>query len=425
MAPGSGRIGPISNYEPPKGSAAWSAAGTAARLDAHQVFEGAGANTEDPKRILRVVDETISKLHTVTYDAVHQGEGAYATRSTVVTGRVRLAKLGLGNPLVAKLAAKGTFYPTGSAQGVEFDTRFDGKTIYKLRAKDKTLVKKALSEGDPTERSLGFVTSFFGGGAYDLILFALVNEGLFARLAESPVTSYEGRTAVGGVLCHVIYVEHDAKPGDRRFKEWFYFAVRDNIPRKVETVETDDKGRWGAYVLILSSLRTNVPLADSAFQIAPPSGFQVRSPEPSERPKLLSVGERAPEWELMGPSGDRHSLSEFRGKVVIMDFWATWCSPCVRSLPSLEKLFEKYGHRGVEIFGVNCWEESNSEAYMKEKGYKFPLLLKGETIARAYHVRDIPVVYIIGVDGKIIYSNEGDQRDLSTVVEPYLSAHHM
>lgn len=156
-------------------------------------------------------------------------------------------------------------------------------------------------------------------------------------------------------------------------------------------------------------------------------GTIVIGPPPKPRQKqvmnLLPVGQTAPDWQLTGAEGKAHLLSSYRGKIVVMDFWATWCVPCAAVMPRMQKLHEKFADKGVVVFGINSWENGDAIALMKKKRYSYELLLNGEQIAQAYKVTTLPVVYIVGLDGEIIYCHEGeDQKDLSTVVEKYLKA---
>jgi peroxiredoxin len=148
--------------------------------------------------------------------------------------------------------------------------------------------------------------------------------------------------------------------------------------------------------------------------------------QPRSKPKqkqvmnLLQVGTIAPDWQLTGAEGKAHSLSSYRGKVVIMDFWATWCRPCTAVMPRMQKLQQKFADKGVVVFGINSWENGNAVALMKEKRFTYELLLHGEQITAAYKVTTLPAVYIVGADGEIIYCHEGeDQKDLSSVIEKY------
>jgi peroxiredoxin len=143
-----------------------------------------------------------------------------------------------------------------------------------------------------------------------------------------------------------------------------------------------------------------------------------------EKTTLLAVGDPAPDWKLTDPEGRAHTLAEYRGRVVVLDFWATWCVPCARVMPRLEKLHRKYGAQGLVVFGVNSFETGDPAAMMKKKGYTYGLLLKGEELAPAYGVTSLPVVYVIGPDGRVIYAHSGpDQKDLADLVEKQLSTH--
>jgi peroxiredoxin len=147
------------------------------------------------------------------------------------------------------------------------------------------------------------------------------------------------------------------------------------------------------------------------------------SPKPRQKQvmNLLQVGTMAPDWQLNGADGNAHSLSSYRGKIVVMDFWATWCRPCTAVMPRMQKLHQKFADKGVVVFGINSWENGDAITLMKEKRYSYELLLHGEQIAEAYKVTTLPVVYIVGPDGRIIYCHQGeDQKDLSAVVEKEL-----
>ena len=139
------------------------------------------------------------------------------------------------------------------------------------------------------------------------------------------------------------------------------------------------------------------------------------------RAGLLAVGDPAPDWTLKDAEGQAHSLSEYKGKVVVLDFWASWCGPCAKVMPRMEKLHRKYGDQGLVVFGVNSWETGDAVAAMNKKGCTYRLLLKGEEIAPAYGVTSLPVVCVIGADGRVIYCHAGaEHKDLADVIEKHL-----
>jgi thiol-disulfide isomerase/thioredoxin len=386
---------------------------------------GSGAYTEDPRRILRAAGQAVRALRSLTYEAEFRGVGAMATHNPVAAGRVSLSRLAADNPLKAKIAARGVFFASGSDEATTFQATFDGKSVRRLRPKDKAVVVKTLSVDDPKERTLGFVTSFFGGGPYHLLMFEYLLDHPLGTQADAPVADYEGRASVDGVLCHVVYVEHSPDARGRVQKERWFLGVKDNLPRKLEQLTVDDNGRYGANVLTLSHLRPNISLNGQTFMAPIPRGYTSKLYAQPDRPALLDVGDPAPDWKLSDSTGKEHSLSGYRGKVIVLDFWATWCGPCIRAMPGLQSLHERYNSRGVLVFGVNTWEENNPVEFMKRSGYTYGLLLKGEGVAQGYRVVSLPTLYVIGVDGTVIHRLRGIDDNLAGLIEKHLKEHGM
>jgi peroxiredoxin len=146
-----------------------------------------------------------------------------------------------------------------------------------------------------------------------------------------------------------------------------------------------------------------------------------KSESSKRKTKLLEVGATAPDWELSDADGNRQTLAQYRGKIVVLDFWATWCGPCAEIMPQMQKLHEKYKDRGVAVFGVSSWEKSDPLGLMRKKHYTYGLLLRGEDITERYGVEILPAVYIIGSDGRVIYRHEGVATDLGSFIKKQLA----
>jgi peroxiredoxin len=140
-----------------------------------------------------------------------------------------------------------------------------------------------------------------------------------------------------------------------------------------------------------------------------------------ENTKLLEIGATAPDWELSDADGRLQTLAQYRGKIVVLDFWATWCGPCTEVMPQMQKLHDKYKDRGVAVFGVSSWEKNDPRILMKRKHYTYGLLLRGENIADRYGVDTLPAVYIIGVDGRVVYRHQGVAKDFGSIIKKQLS----
>jgi len=112
----------------------------------------------------------------------------------------------------------------------------------------------------------------------------------------------------------------------------------------------------------------------------------------------------APAFSLKDLSGNTVSLADYRGKVVLLDFWATFCSPCVKEMPRLQKLHEAYGARGFSVVGIATDEEGAklvAPAVARIK-VKYPILLSDPSAWQNYGVESLPALFLIDRKGQIV-----------------------
>lgn len=127
--------------------------------------------------------------------------------------------------------------------------------------------------------------------------------------------------------------------------------------------------------------------------------------------------EPAPKFALQTLDGRSISLAGLRGKTVLIDFWATWCAPCVRSMPHIQKVHEDYKDQGLVVLGINNESPEKPRSFMKKNGYTFTVLTDpGSKVARAYGVRGIPTTYIVDPQGYVVthtvgYKPESELRE--------------
>jgi len=116
------------------------------------------------------------------------------------------------------------------------------------------------------------------------------------------------------------------------------------------------------------------------------------------------IGHPAPDFTLKGNQGDIQ-LSSHRGKVVILNFWATWCPPCRSEMPAMEALYQKFKGAEFEMLAVNI-EADGPEimpAFLKEHPHSFPILFDTEeTVHERYGVHQFPETFVIGKDGVVL-----------------------
>ncbi|MGH6622381.1 MAG: peroxiredoxin family protein [Burkholderiaceae bacterium] len=118
----------------------------------------------------------------------------------------------------------------------------------------------------------------------------------------------------------------------------------------------------------------------------------------------------APTIELLTAGGTPLSLSSLRGKVVLVNFWATWCEPCVTEMPALQQLRSTFGPHDFEILAVNLQEgPAKINAFVEKSGVSFPIVRDTDgAVAKAWGARVLPASYLIDRDGRIRYTVVGD-----------------
>jgi thiol-disulfide isomerase/thioredoxin len=122
------------------------------------------------------------------------------------------------------------------------------------------------------------------------------------------------------------------------------------------------------------------------------------------------TGGATPALELSDLQGAKHRLSDYRGKVVLVNFWATWCEPCRDEMPSIERLRASLEGRQFVVLAVNLAEpESRIRKFLEAVPVGFPVLLDRDSqTTRAWQAKLLPATYIVGPDGRIRYRHVGE-----------------
>ena len=137
----------------------------------------------------------------------------------------------------------------------------------------------------------------------------------------------------------------------------------------------------------------------------------------------------APSFELRDLTGSAVSSETVRGKVVLVDFWATWCAPCRKSMPALQALHDRFASRGFVVLGISIDEGDPARVrkYVTSKKLTYPIAVdSGRTPAwEAFRVKAVPAAYLLDRDGRIVAQWNGsavDARDLEARLEELLTA---
>jgi len=167
-------------------------------------------------------------------------------------------------------------------------------------------------------------------------------------------------------------------------------------------------------------IQVKTPPADSLFTFAPPAGSKrvdaaaLSRMRPSATLPPQAAGTPAPSFTLPDVKGTNVSLADLKGRVVLIDFWATWCGPCLIELPHVQKLHQEYAGKGLTVLAITSEASERALPFLEKSGYTFRCLVDaGLIVARKYGVRAIPFTVVIGRDGTIVEQMTGLQSEAS------------
>ncbi|MBX3395502.1 MAG: redoxin domain-containing protein [Phycisphaerae bacterium] len=378
------------------------------------------AQDERALEILKLADTATRTVKACTYDAEFTCEGGFADRLPRISGRfmareerVGFLKKVFGDEVVRTPAMRATVTLTpvgGKEPEKRLDVATDGRVITFMDLGEKHWMTQDARSGDvllDTARQL-YMLEFF-------------HPTPFADEIGGLGQAYEGQQDVGGVKCDVVYVKYRQMGLEARW----YFGANDHLPRRVDRVFPLGM-ITGVRTLSISNLNTRPEIRSCDFRPACPENFTKRQLSQSLNRDLLARGTQAPNWELPTSDGRMLKLSDLRGQVVVMSFWATWCDFCKQSMPAVQKVRDACTDKPVKFIAVHCWDPNGDPlAFLKARKLSFDAVVRGDKIAESYKVSGLPTYYVIDADGKIIFGATGANQlaDLAKVIEGALEQH--
>ena len=207
-----------------------------------------------------------------------------------------------------------------------------------------------------------------------------------ASLRKGQVLRLRFSIASGNSPCYSVSVENGGS------------TVRGYVSRSlVEGTEDFEQARRKASFdsqVLVSVISSRLPQESPS-----PEGV---TPEPDRPPRGSLLGQPAGDFALADLSRRSFRLGALRGKVVMLNFWASWCGPCHQEMPQLEKLHREFSRRGLVLLGVNGESEQDARNFVRENGYTFPTLVdSGNKVAGQFRVTAIPTSVVIDREGRI------------------------
>lgn len=374
--------------------------------------------TPDAKKLISQVAEAYAKLKTLN-----------------LTGTMTLEKDVNGNKGQNATSFTSRFQaPNRFEHSTKDDIRVGstGTRIYAFQPTDNTYVEydapKEKVGSDALPRPLPTVLSEQDPS----LLLALCSDPAKELVGDAAHVKLAPDTSIDGRICPTLELKMKDGTSTRLAFDPETHLMRQSATNLTTAIQKQNPGVSSlVFKVNYSAVKPDAPVAAEQFAWVRPDGARdaaaIKSgggPGEESNAADALVGHPAPSFKLAGLDGNEVSLASLKGKVVVLDLWATWCPPCRMSLPHLDKLYQSKKKDGLIVFAVDQQEEKDKvQAFVKETKLGVPVLLDSDgDMSEKYKVDGIPETIVIGKDGKVKkvfvgFNPDESPKTLKAVVE--------
>lgn len=375
-------------------------------------FSSAVIAQESPKDILLKSSKAIGAQRSVQYDATARLKFFDSDDTGTYKGKVYLLR-----------DIKDTFF-SGKiwiSRNDTFYKFYDGAKIYKVDGK-----KKEVTTYDVKHKHESWAMT--GNTFYRVVWPYFLEPGKLKEYADTANKLKRlADTSIDGRDCYAISIKFPDEDEMSKHKRWIYIDKKSYMPvftkRKIMF-----QGNYQYDEFLARSYTFNKVAATRFSSKQIPKSYKTTAYERKEI-KPLADGTKVPPitGKRYGNMSDK--TLNFEGKVTVLDFWYSTCGPCIKAIPEMEKLKEKYAGTDVRVYGINAFDADSASLkrmpkFLEHNPIDYPIILVDKSVPKSYQVEAWPTMYIIDKSGKVAYSTIGYSdklySEMSSVIDELL-----
>lgn len=283
-----------------------------------------------------------------------------------------------------------------------FEYAFNGDQLQYSNSRNKDLI----TLNSPTQMSSMQTIG------YDLLLlriFPFTNYNGFPKNFDSVELKSKNQIIDNHVCYQLDLSRKDRRSGNNIITTW-WISQKDFLPRALQTSLYKKE-------IYISEINKKYP--KSLFTINKTNNKNTKIITSKEvednyaKEGLFPKGTKLRDWSLIDSYGKQRKLSDFKNQIKVIDFWGTWCMPCIKVMPDIQKIHEDYKNANVVVMGLAVNDKpGRPEKFFRKKGFNYMLFPKADKVNDLYKVKVYPTIYVLNKKGEVIYAHRGLKKNL-------------